>query len=92
MSVVVRRSCDVCGHQGDDVLRYGLTRQQPARDGRSNTTWGAGGIDLCASCWQRIGAPKTRPARVTKRVLRELLPTGGFRDYMERAVSPRRTG
>jgi hypothetical protein len=27
----------------------------------------------------------------TKRVLRELLPAGGFHDYMERAVAPRRS-
>ncbi len=83
MTVTTTRVCDVCGRQGVDVLRYGLNRQQPARDGRRNTTWGAGGIDLCGECWQRIGRPKTRPHRVTKRVLRELLPAGGYRDFIE---------
>jgi hypothetical protein len=83
VSVIVTRTCDACGHQGDGVLRYGLTRQQAARDGRRNTTWGAGGIDLCSACWLRIGQPKTRPQRVTKRALRELLPAGGYRDYLE---------
>lgn len=85
MSVLVVKECDVCGRAGSDVLRYGLTRQTPAHDGQRNTTWGAGGIDLCAGCWERIGKPKTRPARVAKRVLREVMPDGTYRDWIERS-------
>lgn len=62
--------CDVCGSDEDRVLRFGLSRR-----GR-----GAGGIALCAGCWQAIRS--RRPKRAAGR---RLTPA-------ERAVVARRLG
>lgn len=71
--MAVSRSCDVCGFykQALDgsslVRRYSLLRSEADRRGRETNTRGAGGIDLCDECWEKVGKPKMH-VRTRKRV------------------------
>ena len=59
----ILRTCDACKMPHLDTKRYGVSRQRARVGEQGNTTYGAGGIDLCDKCWERICRPKTRPNR-----------------------------
>lgn len=78
--MTLSRICDMC-HQGNEtVRRYGLYYYIPRpdmprrNDGRISTRQAnAGGLDLCANCWERHAQPKTRAA--TSKYQRDLHPS-----------------
>lgn len=62
------RSCDVCRKVRNDVVIYSLIKaEKKAPDGTLlSRAHGAGSIDLCDPCWERIGKPRLKPARATR--------------------------
>jgi hypothetical protein len=80
--VTTRKTCDVCslarikmvgGEPVSDVSRYTLRREANQRmvDGArlQRKQQGAGGIDLCGECWDRICKPNTNPRKANRRKL-----------------------
>jgi len=61
--------CDCCGRTDPrgKVISFSLRREWfhevPGEERRAHGSLAAGAIDLCRSCWVRIGKPKQRPAR-----------------------------
>jgi hypothetical protein len=56
------RLCDLCRQSKPNIQSYGLRRQIPRLDGSNLwTTRGAGSLDICLSCWERVAKPRMRP-------------------------------
>jgi hypothetical protein len=64
---VIQRICDVCKHikQGVDgqttIHRFTLRREVGTRFTGTRRQVGAGGIDICDECWEKICKPRTNP-------------------------------
>ena len=62
------RQCAVCmvGHGFTTaVTRYSLKRQW--REGGVHHNRAAGGLDLCATCWERLAKPRMKPRMEVRR-------------------------
>jgi hypothetical protein len=56
----LQRYCDVCGLMNPTIETYGLRRQLKPPGAPYWTTEGAGSIELCLPCWEKLAKPKMR--------------------------------
>lgn len=62
------RACDVCLKVRNDVKVYSLVRaeQKDSRGVVVEPAHGAGAVDMCDPCWERIASHRRKPARASR--------------------------